>query len=370
MEKNLVKLYIEPTSNCNFHCSMCFRHSWFDEEFCDIPYELFQKGIDTMPKTVKTVFFGGMGEPLFHPDIVKMVDYAAIKAKVELLTNASLLTEEMSEELIKANLSMLWISVDHISSSKGNKTGHHNSLVKLEAILQGFNQKRQLHNRRLKLGLTFVAMKSNLHELNELAAFAYKHHINDINISNSYTSDEASEAETLFGNTLDNEVGADWQSPVKINIDLPYMDFSEPETCAILCRLASSPFFNTSISGTPLTRQTKYCRFIEEGISFIRSDGDISPCMALLHNGYTSWKKDSRKVYHKSFGNIKDSNLTDVWNSQKYLAFRETVHKFDFSPCLHCGHCDYFSENVEDCFGNEQPTCGGCLWAEGLISCP
>jgi len=26
--------------------------------------------------------------------------------------------------------------------------------------------------------------------------------------------------------------------------------------------------------------------------------------------------------------------------------------------------------NLEDCFGNSAPTCGGCLWAQGLIQCP
>ncbi len=26
--------------------------------------------------------------------------------------------------------------------------------------------------------------------------------------------------------------------------------------------------------------------------------------------------------------------------------------------------------NEEDCFGNTFPTCGGCLWAQGVIRCP
>ncbi|OGN93594.1 MAG: hypothetical protein A2Y88_12875 [Chloroflexi bacterium RBG_13_48_10] len=26
--------------------------------------------------------------------------------------------------------------------------------------------------------------------------------------------------------------------------------------------------------------------------------------------------------------------------------------------------------NLEDCFGNSAPACGGCLWAQGLIQCP
>ncbi len=35
-----------------------------------------------------------------------------------------------------------------------------------------------------------------------------------------------------------------------------------------------------------------------------------------------------------------------------------------------CNSCEMAIENVEDCFGNVHPTCGGCLWAQGLIRCP
>ena len=65
----LKKLYIEPTTKCNLNCKMCFRHTWFDEPICDLNLEDYRRVLETMPKTVETIFFGGMGEPLFHKDI-------------------------------------------------------------------------------------------------------------------------------------------------------------------------------------------------------------------------------------------------------------------------------------------------------------
>ena len=53
-----------------------------------------------------------------------------------------------------------------------------------------------------------------------------------------------------------------------------------------------------------------------------------------------------------------------------YEAFRSKVREFHFSPCTICGHCSHVEGNEEDCYGNAFPTCGGCLWAEGLIQCP
>ena len=53
-----------------------------------------------------------------------------------------------------------------------------------------------------------------------------------------------------------------------------------------------------------------------------------------------------------------------------YPSFRRKFDDFDFASCLYCGHCELFEENREDCIGNSHPACGGCLWAEGVLSCP
>jgi hypothetical protein len=46
------------------------------------------------------------------------------------------------------------------------------------------------------------------------------------------------------------------------------------------------------------------------------------------------------------------------------------VIAFDFSPCVHCGGCEWAESNEMDCFGNSFPVCGDCLWARGVILCP
>ena len=90
----LKKLYIEPTTKCNLNCKMCFRHTWFDEPVCDMSLEAYRHVLATMPRSVEPIFFGGMGEPLFHKDILEMIRMAAeTGAEVELLTNGTLLNE-------------------------------------------------------------------------------------------------------------------------------------------------------------------------------------------------------------------------------------------------------------------------------------
>jgi hypothetical protein len=69
-------------------------------------------------------------------------------------------------------------------------------------------------------------------------------------------------------------------------------------------------------------------------------------------------------------GNVHANSLPDIWNDSQYLALRKRLQDFDFSPCAFCNSCEMANDNLEDCFGNVHPTCGGCLWARGLIRCP
>ena len=117
------KLYIEPATKCNLNCKMCFRHTWFDESFCDLSLEDYRHVLQTAPKSVETIFFGGMGEPMFHKDISEMVRLAAeTGADVELLTNGTLMSREMIHGIINAGLTRLWISIDDLETDPPSTT--------------------------------------------------------------------------------------------------------------------------------------------------------------------------------------------------------------------------------------------------------
>ena len=125
-----------------------------------------------------------------------------------------------------------------------------------------------------------------------------------------------------------------------------------------------------SWKGKPVTRRTNWCRFVEEGHCFIRWDGDVSPCMGLLHTAGTYLGDHKRLIRHHSFGNVHEQSLGEIWGSEEYRAFRQRVHEFKYAPCLFCGGCELLEENETDCIGSLAPTCGGCLWGQGFAVCP
>jgi len=104
MEQQIQKLYVEASSRCNLACKMCFRHSWVGERFGDLDPEVFARVmVDPALRDTGTVFFGGMGEPLVHPELARMAALAsARRKKVELITNGTLLNVEKVQELLQA----------------------------------------------------------------------------------------------------------------------------------------------------------------------------------------------------------------------------------------------------------------------------
>ena len=113
----LTKVYIEPTVACNLECITCFRNDWeqpigrmSDETFGSILDGL--KALDPIPN----VYFGGIGEPLFHPKTIKWISKVKeLGVKVEMITNGTILTEKVSKKLVDAGLDVLWVSIDGAS---------------------------------------------------------------------------------------------------------------------------------------------------------------------------------------------------------------------------------------------------------------
>jgi len=125
-----------------------------------------------------------------------------------------------------------------------------------------------------------------------------------------------------------------------------------------------------SIAGGSLGEGNNRCPFVEKVSLAVRWDGDVSPCLALLHDHTAYLHRYERSLKRHVVGNVLQQSIEDIWNKPEYLSFRRRIQEFDFSPCVFCGGCDFFKSNQEDCIGSPVPACGGCLWAQGIVQCP
>ena len=100
---------VEPTNHCNRDCDICMRRSQSRAlGFMDL--EGFKAFVDLNKPSY--IGFHGWGEPLLHRGIVSMVAYASSRGSVtSLITNGTLLSEELAEELFKSGLRELVFGV-------------------------------------------------------------------------------------------------------------------------------------------------------------------------------------------------------------------------------------------------------------------
>lgn len=121
-----ISLLIEPSSFCNYKCYYCLRNLPRENvcESCNMSFEMFKKIIDDVqkfPQKISAINLAGNGEPLINPMLPEMIRYAKkmdVCNIIKVITNGSLLNEEIGRSLIDAGLDVLRISLQGMDSQK------------------------------------------------------------------------------------------------------------------------------------------------------------------------------------------------------------------------------------------------------------
>lgn len=317
-----------------------------------------------------TVFFGGFGEPLFHPNLVEMVQKAKeTGARVELITNGILLGDEIGRKLIRAGLDKLWVSIDGATPESYSDVRLGSTLPQVIQNLYNLKFYQYQNYRKLivELGIAFVAMRRNIADLPAVISLGKQLGATHFSVSNVLVHSPELRQEILYERILHHSC---YQSHVTLpRVELPRMDINH-HTQGTLAEILRSISHVANLAGYEAFNVTDSCPFIEKGSLSIRWDGAISPCLPLLHT-HTSFLDDrQRRVEAYTVGNILERDLSDLWNDSDYLALRKRLQVFDFPPCVYCNSFELPDQNLTDCFGNPFPACGACLWAQGIIRCP
>lgn len=124
-------LFIFPTTFCNFKCNYCGHALGYEEMKKKYSFEPQMMSTGTFEKIIeqtkefnqkfKMISLTGHGEPMLNPNLANMIKIAKendIAERIEIISNASLLTEELSDKLIDSGLDVLRISLQGLSSQK------------------------------------------------------------------------------------------------------------------------------------------------------------------------------------------------------------------------------------------------------------
>lgn len=119
---------------CNFKCNYCMNSSPKEVYDCSglrrefMTMETFQLAVDQLkefPRKIKQTSLDGIGEPLLNrnlPEMIKYLKAANVSQNIMVITNASVLTKELSEKLLRGGLDVLRISLQGLSAEQYWKT--------------------------------------------------------------------------------------------------------------------------------------------------------------------------------------------------------------------------------------------------------
>lgn len=273
-----IRLWIEATSICNLRCVMCPNKDLKKEEKGFMELSLFLKIIDEARHFVFDANLIHRGEGLLHPDFISMVTYAheaGITAKFH--TNATLMDEGKSRQLIEAGLDQISFSFD------------------------GYDEKTY---ESIRLNANFEKTVANIVRFLEIKK--------ELKAKKPYAILEL------------------------INFPEIYKDAAPSKKKQFMARFQGLPLDRVEVKEMHnwageiggLRRKKKYspCTFLWHAL-VIFCDGSVLPCTQDFHGYY-------------SLGNVKDSSLAEIWNNERMIALRRKILARDIDDLATCSGCD------------------------------
>ena len=290
------------SGGCNFKCAYCShslppgdpgREGMMDNYLSMEDFRLIADSMGEFPKRITCASFCGIGEPLLNPNLPKMISVLKKEGLVyaaELTTNASLLTNELSDRLIAAGLNCLSVSIQGVTSEGYEKIcGVKTDVEKLVMQLKYFYQHKSPQ--------TIVVIKTL-----------------DICVP---TDEEKQRFIELFRPIAD-----------KLHILHTVKMFQGVDYSEIV------PDALDQFTGDEM-HKVPYC-FLPFSTINILPDGSISPC----------------PLPKRPFllGNIRDISLKEAWRSKKMLEFlwdNACCNKDKYEACRNCNEPNMLSSKAQ-----------------------
>ena len=160
-------LQIEVTSRCNLPgCIMCPRTAFSDRwQNQDMSWQTFEN-LSRSFNRFDMIYMSGWGEPLMHPRIWDMVALAKESGKkVGFTTNGLLINDTVRKKLLDL-VDVIGISVDGVTARTYQKIRPGSEFKQvIENIRQLIELKRRKRQSTPEVGILFMKMKPNIHEL-------------------------------------------------------------------------------------------------------------------------------------------------------------------------------------------------------------
>lgn len=324
MKKFLPRLIAwELTGKCNLRCVHCRASAEHERDPNELSTEEIKNTIDNIVSFSNPIIILTGGEPLVREDVFEIARYGTEKgARVVLGTNATLITPEIAQKLIRSGIKRVSVSLD------GSTPETHDDFRKLpgafDAAMKGIEACK-------KMGLDFqintTVTKRNINDLQNIFDLAIKlgaeaHHIFLLVPTGR---GKAIEDEEIPPEEYERVLN--WMYDMQRSKRMFMKATCAPHFFRVVDQRSKEEGLNITAGRTGLNAMTSGC-LGGTGFCFISRTGEVNPC------GYLPVKA----------GNIRERSFKDIWLDSRLFNDLRDPKKLKGK----CGKCEY------------KIRCGGC----------
>ncbi len=292
-------------AKCNLKCTMCPRNDPNFQE-SEMSYDMFTRIIDQLP-FLKGAHLSGLGEPMLHKDLFRMIRYLKDRKMSSLIvTNGTLLNEVNIKKIFQSGLDVVHVSIDSADPETYESIRVGAKLEDVKAGVKNLVDQRDKRQSRLKVNINSILMKKNYRGIEDMVR-------------------------------LGSEVGADqvifcdiaYSFDVGISRRYESLRLADEDEKREMHRLftsarALSEKLNIPIS-LPRLEQPKVREDCEQPWIYliVKENGKVRPCCG---------------IHHKEFGDLTRESYGSIWNNSEFQSFRKALLSNDIpTECKHCG---------------------------------
>ena len=273
-----IRLWIESSLVCNLSCVMCPNKDIPGHDKGIMDYQLFKNIIDEAKSFVSDIKIHHRGEPLTNSRLAEMIAYAkAARLRVRFSSNATLLDERRSAEILEAGPDLISISFDGFTKEVYEEVRRGASFEKTLDNIESFLSLK----RKRKYSLPYIIIERI--DLNKFSG----------RVDNCQIEELTRTFKRWGADEVITKLEYDWVTPVseRPQIEQPHSLCTFPWYALVICW-----------------------------------DGTVTPCP----QDYMASLK---------MGNVKEQSIAEIWNSQAYLDLRRDLIRQQLSTAA-CEKCD------------------------------
>ena len=191
-------LILDLTNRCNFKCLMCSINETQTDHYMDhknpkdMDFKVLENYLREHAKYLVLVRLHG-GEPLLYENIVPLIDLLnELKIPFNIVTNGSLLTEEISKKLINSYCVGIGFSLDTSNPERFETIRKGGDFQEITANIDQLSKiKEENKSKRPVFSASMCAMSINVEDMTDLIVFCKNHKIPALSVG------EVTDLETL-----------------------------------------------------------------------------------------------------------------------------------------------------------------------------